>query len=278
MIAVYESDSTVFVAFPVHFFLVFSAAFVASMINAIAGGGTFITFPTLTGPAGLSEKVANMTSNVGLWPGFVASVAAARLELAQIPRGRVVLFAAISVVGATLGALLLQYTSSKAFAFAIPWLLAFATALFAFSKPIGRWAGHQHGKATPGWTAIVCVIQFFVATYGGYFGAGMGVLMLAGLAFAGLEDIRHMNALKALLGALINGIAGAIFIVWPLMKGSPDRVDWQLAAVMAVAAIIGGFVGIRLSRKIKQDHLRFFILAVGVFLSAWYFYKVYVAK
>lgn len=251
------------------------AAFVASVINSVAGGGTFLTFPTLTGVARLSEKVANMTSTVGIVAGSASAVVAVRTEFKRIPRGRLILLALISLTGGTLGSLLLITTPSKTFVLVIPWLLLFATVVFAFSRPIARWAGHQHGKATPGWTFVVACIQFFVAVYGGYFGAGIGVLMLAGLAFLGLEDIHQMNALKVLLATLINGVASVIFVVWPIVTNAPDRIDWILAGAMVIASIIGGFSGARLARRIRQEQLRAIILAVGVGLTILYFFRAY---
>src|SRR5439155_12215640 len=132
----------------------------------------------------------------------------------------------------------------KSFELAIPWLLAFATIIFGFSKPISRWAGRQHGHRTLGWTIVVGCIQFVIAVYGGYFGAGIGVLMLAGLSFAGLDDIHQMNALKVLLATLINGVASVVFLAgsWKDVR-SGDVVDWRIAGAMAVVSTVGGFLG-----------------------------------
>src|SRR3954470_12756319 len=199
--------------------LVLAAAFAAAAINSIAGGGTFLSFPTLTGIALLSDKAANMTSTIGLWPGSASSIVAARKDFRRIPVGMLVGYGLISLVGGTAGAVMLRYyTSPKTFALVIPWLLAFATVIFAFSKPIARWAGRQHGHRTPGWTLFVGAVQLVVAVYGGYFGAGIGVLMLAGLAFAGLDDIHQMNGLKVLLATIINGVAAVIFLFSPEVR------------------------------------------------------------
>ena len=260
--------------------LITVAAFVAAAINSIAGGGTFITFPALTGLAGLSEKVANMTSTVGLWPGSAASVVAAKRDLARLPRGMVIAYAGISLVGGVLGSVMLLRTSTRAFGLVIPWLLAFATALFAFSKPIARWAGRKHGDRSLKWTLFVGAVQLAVAVYGGYFGAGIGVLMLAGLSFAGLDDIHQMNALKVLLATLINGVAAAIFVAGSLAEshllgGHGDRVDWTIAGLMVLASTVGGFLGMYAARRIKQEQLRLAILATGVALAAIYFARNY---
>jgi uncharacterized membrane protein YfcA len=247
--------------------LVALAAFVAAAINSIAGGGTFLSFPALTGVAGLSEKVANMTSTIGLWPGSASGVYAARPEFRRIPRGMIVGYGIISLVGGTIGAVLLLRTSPATFRLVIPWLLAFATGVFAFSKPIARWAGRKHGDRSMKWTLFVGAIQLAVAIYGGYFGAGIGVLMMAGLSFAGLDDVHQMNALKVLLATFINGISVVIFMF--------GDVRWGLAAVMAVMAVVGGFLGMAVARRIKPDQLRLAILGIGVILTTVYFVKAY---
>ena len=247
--------------------LVCIASFFAAAMNAIAGGGTFITFPALTGGLGFSDKLANMTSTIGLWPGSATSVVAARDDLRAVPRGMLWLYIAISIVGGTLGAILLRVTSEHSFKLVIPWLLAFATVIFAFSKPIARWAGRQHGGHSRKWTLFVGALQFVVAVYGGYFGAGIGVLMIAGLSFAGLESLNQMNALKVLLATIINGVASVIFLF--------GHVDWKIAGVMAVISTVGGFLGMAWARRVSQPVLRAIILAVGVALTGVYFWKNY---
>jgi uncharacterized protein len=254
---------------------------IAAAINSMAGGGTFLTFPALTGLARLSEKVANMTSTVGLWPGTASSIYAAREDFKKIPRATIITFGIISFFGGILGSLLLIFTTNQTFRLVIPWLLAFATVVFAFSKPISRWAqnhGAHAGHNSFKWTTFVGLIQLGIAIYGGYFGAGIGVLMLAGLSFAGLESLHQVNALKVLLNSIINAITILIFIAAPFLSKSPDRIDWSYAAGMAVAAAIGGFVGMQIARKMKPDKLRLLILAVGILLTAVYFYKGYFAQ
>ena len=251
------------------------AAFVAGAVNSIAGGGTFISFPALTGAAGLSEKIANMTSTIGLWPGSAAGVVAAGPEFKRLPRGIVIAYGVISLIGGVIGSVLLLKTNDRTFRLVIPWLLAFATIVFGFSKPIARWAGHQHGKRTPGWTLFVMVMQFAVAVYGGYFGAGIGVLMLAGLSFAGLDDIHQMNALKVLLATVINGSAVVVFMVAARGSSPADALNWPLALAMVPASIIGGFFGMRVARAIRQEQLRAVVLVVGIVLTGVYFYRAY---
>ena len=249
--------------------IIAAVSFVAGAVNAVAGGGTFLTFPALTGVGGLTTKMANMTSTIGLWPGSVASVVAVRGEFRRLPRGMLFTFGAMSLIGGGLGSWLLLTTSNGTFALVLPWLLGFATAVFALGKPIARWAGRGHANAghSTRWTAFVALVQFLVAVYGGYFGAGIGVLMLAGLSFAGLEDLHQMNAMKVLLATLINGVAAVVFLFYPI--------DWSIAAAMAVASIAGGFLGMLGGRRLHPDQLRLFILAVGVALTAYYFHAAY---
>ena len=251
----------------VQILLVALVSFIAAAMNSIAGGGTFITFPTLSGILG-SDKLANMTSTIGLWPGSAASVVAAREDLKAVPRRMLLFFAAISLLGGMLGATLLLHTSDHSFKLAVPWLLAFATIIFAFSRPIAQWAGRKHGDRSRKWTLLVGAIQLAVAIYGGYFGAGIGVLMLAGLSFAGLDHLNQMNALKVFLATLINGVGSITFLIF-------GHIDWKIAAVMAVVSTAGGFLGMAWARKVKQPVLRAIILAVGIGLTAAYFWKNY---
>ena len=249
------------------YFWVTLAAFVASAVNSIAGGGTFLTFPALTGPAHLAERVANMTSTIGLWPGSAAGVVAAKGDFRRIPRSILIPFVIISIVGGTVGALLLVKTTNESFRLIIPWLLAFATVIFACSRPIARWAGRRHGDRSLKWTIIVSAIQVLVAVYGGYFGAGIGVLMLAGLSFAGLDDLHQMNALKVLLATTINGAAAIVFLSY--------KIEWRYALVMIAASSVGGFIGMAVARRVKQEQLRAVILTIGIALTLFYFMKNY---
>ncbi len=254
--------------------LVAAASFFAAAVNAVAGGGTFLTFPALTGVLGMNDKIANMTSTIGLWPGSAASIYPALSEFKRLPRGMLVFYSLISLAGGAIGAILLKTTSVASFKLVIPWLLLLATVIFAFSKPIARWAGrghgHEHRSLT--WTLGVGVIQFAVAVYGGYFGAGIGVLMLAGLSFVGLDHLNQMNALKVLLATMINGVASVIFL---FSREQDSKVDWKVAFLMMIAAIVGGVAGMAWARRLKQEYLRAFILLVGVTLTAVYFWKNY---
>ncbi len=249
--------------------LLLLAAGIAGAINALAGGGTFLTFPMLMGAGQLTDKVANATNTLALWPGSASSVFAALHNLRKVPRGILISYCIISAIGGLIGAYLLIHTPPANFKMIIPWLLAFATTIFAFSKPIARWAGRHHGRPTLGWTITVGIIQLIVSTYGGYFGAGMGVLMMAGLAFSGLEDIHQSNALKAIMATVIN-IAATI-----LLAQEPGLIAWRFGLPMAVTAIIGGFLGMRLANRINPAALRGIILFTGVVLTIIFFYRSY---
>jgi uncharacterized membrane protein YfcA len=245
------------------------ASFAAAAINAIAGGGSFLTFPSLTGVMGLTDKAANMTNTIGLWPGAASSILPVTDQIRALPGRVVALYSAISLVSGGLGALLLQHTGETSFALILPWLLLTATVIFAFSKPIARWAGRGHGSGhSLGWTLAVAGMQFVVGIYGGYFGAGIGVLMLASLSFAGFENLHQVNALKVLLSTLINLVAAILF----LFSG---QIQWSAAGVMAVASIGGGFLGMGVARRVPQEYLRAMILCVGITLTAVYFVRNY---
>lgn len=252
--------------------LVTLVAFVAGVANAVAGGGTFFTFPALTGLAGLTEKAANITSTIGLWPGSAASVAAARPELRRVPRALALRFGAISLAGGVIGSVLLLLTSNEAFRLLVPWLLAFATVIFGFSQRISGWAKKKSGRgASVPWLAAA--VQLVVGIYGGYFGAGIGILMLAGLALSGIDDLHVLNGLKVLLATLINGIAVVIFAAHELTGAG--SVAWSYALPMAVVSSLGGFAGMAVARKLPQARLRAFILFIGSALTAAYFYQAY---
>jgi hypothetical protein len=252
--------------------LVCLAAFLAAALNAIAGGGTFLAFPVLTGLAGLSEKAANVACTIGLWPGSASAVAAVRKEFEHLPRYMVVGYTLAALTGGFLGAELLLHTSEITFYYSIPWLLAFATTVFAMGQRIAKWAKREAaaeaGKGhSPLWTGFVGFVQFVLSIYGGYFGAGMGVLTLAGLSLVGLGDIRQINVLKVLLSTATNLTAAVVFLFGP--------VRWHFVGPMAVSSTLGGFVGMHLAQRLPQKWLRRVILSIAILLTAAYFWKVY---
>lgn len=248
--------------------VIFVAGFVAGVINAVAGGGTLISFPALVW-IGRDPIVANVTNTVALWPGSLGGMMGFRRELGQ-SRGWMLLLAGPSVLGGLLGAFLLLQTPSRLFAAMVPFLILFATLLFAVQEPLSRWLRGEGtpagGSAAPGaahpapgthaWLGAVA-FQFAVATYGGYFGAGIGILMLAALGLLGLTDIYQMNGLKNFLAVCINLVAAGYFMIC-------GPVSWADAAVMAVGAIAGGYGGAGLARRLGRTFVRRTVVAIGL--------------
>ncbi len=245
----------------------FAAALAAGVVNSVAGGGSLISFPSLVA-LGQPAILANATNTAALWPGTLSSAFAYRRDT-PLHRDLLLTLLLPSIVGGMLGAVVLVNTPPALFDRVVPWLVLFATALFAMRDTISRWTGaaaHTEEHVTTGGKIWGFLFQLFVATYGGYFGAGIGILMLGSLSVMGLRDIHRMNGLKAILGTLINVIAFAFFAV----KG---LVVWHLAAVMAVGAIAGGWVGARTARRVDQRFIRAFVIVVGLGVSAWLFLK-----
>ncbi|MGE5235421.1 MAG: sulfite exporter TauE/SafE family protein [Acidobacteriota bacterium] len=245
----------------------FVAAFAAGALNAVAGGGSLISFPALVA-VGQPAILANATNTAALWPGTLSSALAYRRDTAA-HRDLLVVLLLPSVVGGLLGALVLVNTPAALFDEVVPFLVLFATALFALRDVITRWTGaaaRREEHVT--WAGRVggFLFQLFVATYGGYFGAGIGILMLASLSVMGLRDLHRMNGLKTVLGTLINVIAFVFFAINRL-------VVWHLAALMAAGAILGGWISARVARRIDQRWLRAFVVAVGLGVSVWLFVR-----
>ncbi|MCL4543799.1 MAG: sulfite exporter TauE/SafE family protein [Chloroflexi bacterium] len=241
------------------------AAALAGVLNSVAGGGSFITFPALIF-SGVAPVSANITSTVALWPGSVASAGAYRRELAQQDRSFVVVLALASLVGGFLGAVLLLNTPQATFKLLIPFLLLFATLLFTFGRSITRRlraAGLTPTQGSLLSLAIVAVLQLIIALYGGYFGGGIGILMLATLSFFGMDNLHAMNAIKTVLATFINGVAVVTFIL-------AGNVLWTAAIAMVVGALAGGYGGAALARRIDPRIVRFFVIAVGTVLTVYF--------
>jgi uncharacterized membrane protein YfcA len=243
----------------VHGLIVFAAAVMAGVVNSLAGGGTLITFPTLVW-LGVPSVSANVTSTLALWPGSLGSVWGYRRQLGSAdPR----LYALVvpSLAGGTLGAVLMVWTPTAVFERLVPFLILFATGLFMAQEPIQRrfdlTAMHE---ARSHWLSWTMAFQFLVGVYGGYFGAGIGILMLAALSLMGHTDIHRMNAVKNLLAVCINGAAAVYFAV-------TADVIWRDAAIMAVGAIAGGASGAGLALRLRPRTVRRVVVAVGL-LSA----------
>lgn len=271
----------------------FFAALLAGALNSVAGGGSFISFPMLL-LTGVPAKPANATNAMAVWPGSIASIPPYRKDLAH-ERRELVIFSAVSVVGGVLGAVILLHTPSALFERLIPWLLLVATLIFAFGGRVTQWLRSRRAGAAPAQVAIeadsaaladdaksaghttlramvvVALIQFAIAFYGGFFGGGMGIMMLAGFALLGMRDIHAMNALKVVLASIINGVAVVAFAIARLIY-------WPQALVMVVGAIIGGYGGAALAHYVPPRYVRWFAIAVGLTVSAYYFYITYFAQ
>ena len=240
-------------------------AALAGAINAIAGGGTLLTFPALLF-LGTAPIVANATSTVALVIGTAGSIFGFRQHLRTVWPW-LMRFALVSAAGGWLGSLLLTRTSDRAFETLVPYLILFATVLFLAQGAFRRFAGFGgepsvHERRV--WVAVL--FQFAVSVYGGYFGAGIGILMLASLGFLGLRDIHQMNALKNALGSIINLVAAAWFIASGL-------IDWPKAGVMTAGALVGYFIGAHYSQRIPQVATRRLITGIGFAISAVMFYR-----
>ena len=242
--------------------LICLSALAAGAVNSIAGGGTLLTFPALL--ALLGPVSANATSTVALLPGSLSAGFGYRTELRRARRHLLLLWPP-SLVGGSIGALLVIRMPERVFAGAIPWLLITASVLLLLQRPVQRrLAARAKSGPSRGTTAAVVGFQLLVGIYGGYFGAGIGILMLSSLAFMGIDDIHEMNAVKNILAATMNGVSALIFAL-------SGVVVWKYAAIMAVAAIIGGYAGARLARRLKPEWVRAIVVTVGFLVAAWSF-------
>lgn len=238
-----------------------AAAAFGGALNSVAGGGSFFTFPALL-LTGISPVSANATSAVALWPAALASTFAYRQDFQTLRRTLVALSAA-SALGGLVGAGLLLRTPDATFARFVPYLLLGATLIFTFGR---RLVARTEGSAFRALSYRHVFFQFAIAVYGGYFGGGMGIVMIATFSVMGMTDIHAMNALKALLGTLINLVAVALFIV-------AGTVAWRPGLVMIVAATMGGYVGARTARRVEGATVRRFVLVLAWTITIFFFWK-----
>jgi uncharacterized membrane protein YfcA len=242
-----------------------AAAFAAGVINALAGGGTLVTFPALTA-LGLTAITANTTSTVALCPGYFGGTVAQRRDLAGQGR-RVALLATSGALGGTLGGVLLLATDEKLFRALVPWLLLVASLLLAVQGRVRGWITRRRpadgSRRSEAWVALPV---FLGSIYGGYFGAGLGVVLLATLALAYDETLARLNAVKQTISLAVN-VAAALFFV------ARGPLDWPIVAVMAGGSLVGGAVGGRLASRIRPEALRAIAVAIGLVAAAWYFAK-----
>lgn len=254
------------------------AAAIAGGVNALAGGGTLLTFPALVavfGPGG--TILANGTSTVALAPASLSSAWAYRQDLAKEWRWLKLLILP-SLVGGLVGTWIVTTMEERYFNALIPWLIFGASVLFALqpllTKKKTTLHPDQEEEKTPPHSPLkligIVVFQFFVAVYGGYFGAGIGILMLSGLGLIGLKNLHEMNAIKTVLAGCINGMSVAVFTA-KYFLGEPT-VHWPLAGLMMVSGIIGGYVAATYGRRLKPIYIRYFVIGMGFLLSGYFFF------
>lgn len=255
---------------PIGLLLVAGGAFLAGGMNALAGGGTFFSFPALLA-AGVPPVTANASNTVALWPASLSSAWVYRQELAK-HRDWVVALTIVAAIGGVMGGLLLLAISNKAFTQLIPWLLLLATVLFAFSKQISRLVvklksrmGIQQTDDQPHSKAGL-FFQFVVTVYGGFFGAGQGILTLAALAIQGIEDIQEINALKNWISAVTYTVSALTFII-------AGAITWPYTLLMVLTATMGGFAGARIARYLPAIWLKRIVIGVGTVMTVIYFFK-----
>lgn len=241
------------------------AALAAGVVNALAGGGTLLTFPPLQAVVG--PVMANATSALALMPGSLASAWGYRREVRQTGR-QLLLLIVPSLIGGGIGSLLASRLPEKVFVALVPWLILTASVLFlvqpALVKLLPARAEHTPPQAKTVFGVVLA--QFVVSVYGGYFGAGMGILMLTTLSFMDYANIHEINAVKSLLAACINVLAVVIFV-------ADGRVAWRYGLPMTVAAVLGGYLGARLGRRLNVRLVRWIVIVTGFTLAGYYFWK-----
>lgn len=242
------------------FLLLIGAAFAAGAINSVAGGGSFLTFPSLV-VAGVPAVIANASNTVALVPGSLASAISYRADIVRLSEARVKSWFLVCVAGGAIGAALLLHTSDRTFREIAPWLLLFATLLFAFGGRISvAFRGRLHSNQ-----ALMLSMLFPIAIYGGYFGGGIGIMILAAFRLYGFTDIHGMNGIKAILAGSLNAVAALIFIV-------AHQVAWRPTLVMMVAAIAGGYVGPVIARRMRPAVIRGIVIGVGALMTIYFFH------
>ena len=240
--------------------LLFAAGLVSGIVNAIAGGGTFLTFGAMT-LAGLPPISANATSSIVQFPGYITSALAYRDMIAKEWKALAVL-AVVSLAGSLGGALFLLSLSNPSFKSLVPWLLLVATALFAAGPKLKPKVSGEHPPHSP----AGIFMQFVTSIYGGFFGAGMGIMMLASLGLATGGDYHRLNAIKNLLSIVIALVAILVFT-------AGGAINWLYGIVMLPGAGLGGYLGVYVAKRVPQAWLRYAVIAVGLFLAVYYFSK-----
>ena len=231
------------------------ASFIAGIINSIAGGGSFLTFPALVF-SGVPTIAANATSAVAVFPGYLSGALGFSKELKEYPKSKFLLLIMLSIMGGIGGSLLLLITPASVFSYIIPWLLGFATLLFAFGDFVGKWAkknSNSNGITGNLATLIVCI-------YGGYFNGGLGIVLLALFSTLGLRDIHLMNGLKNIMSFALSAASVVTFAIAGI-------VFWQQAFIMMIATTIGGYFGVVVARKLSKNTIRMIIVIIGLIMT-----------
>lgn len=242
--------------------IVLVAAFGAGVLNTIAGGGTFLTFPALVF-IGLPPVMANATSAVAVFPGYLGGALGFREELSQFDKKRMVRLAVVTLLGGLIGSILLLFSSNEAFSVVVPFLLLAATLAFLFGDRIRTWASEKSRAVTP----FGSVGLLLVSIYGGYFNGGLGIVLLALFALWGMTNIHQMNGLK-------NGLSFALSAVSVLVFALGGLVEWHHALGMMVASTLGGYAGAPIARALPKSVVRGLIAVVGFSMSAVFFWRL----
>jgi uncharacterized protein len=243
------------------------AAFLGGLLNAVAGGGSFLLFPAMLGMKMLPIQ-ANATNTVALWPGQLTSIAAYREDIRK--NGRLAVPMAIAgFLGGTMGAIVLLITPQQTFLHLVPWLLLVAALIFAASGPISRWLDRIKGSRVNKrgrQRLLVFISTILVCFYVGYFGAGAGFLIITLLSLFGFDDLNEINALKVVSTTMANGIAFIIFVF-------NGQVVWRYCLLAMVTCAIGGYTSASLARRVPQSVLRGLVVFIGLSMAAWFFWK-----
>ena len=248
------------------------AAFIGGILNAVAGGGSFLLFPALLGMKVLPVQ-ANATNTVALWPGQLTSVAAYWEDVRRNLRVAIPM-AVAGLLGGTVGAIVLLNTPQMTFLHLVPWLLLVAAIIFAVSGPVSRWLerrkfvrSHAPGEEIHQPRMVpVFIGMMIVCSYIGYFGAGAGFLIITLLSLSGYQDLNEINALKVVATTMANGIAFVLFVI-------NGQVVWRYCLVAMVTCAVGGYTSASLSRKVPQQALRVVVVVIGLGMSAWFFWR-----
>ena len=251
-----------------HWIWMILASFLAGVLNAVAGGGSFLSFPAMLG-TGILPVQANATNTVALWPGQLTSIAAYWKDIEK-NRRLVLPMGLAGLLGGTTGALILLHTPQRTFMHLVPWLLLFAATTFAASGPVTRWLKRRRNLIS-GQPVAPHVVPVFLGTilicfYIGYFGAGAGFLLITLLSLFGFQDLTEINALKVVTTTLANGIAVVIFAVG-------GQVVWPNCLVAMVVCAIGGYLSARIARRVSQPLLRGLVIFIGFSMAAWFFWS-----